>query len=132
MNSNQYNYRFTNILFIYIKEILKVLIAALYLQRSSKWKKTILEESKELITTGINLEPHLDDGSFDAEVNSKCETMPEYIVDCFTVLSELQHAINAYRTARILELTDMALIKLKLYSSEWREYFTEARSQKTQ
>ena len=71
----------------------------------------------------------LPNGEFDDEVNSKCETMDGYDVECYNVLIDFQVAINEYKYHLILEQTDKAIKSLKLYSAEWDEYFTKARSQ---
>lgn len=131
------------------------------------WRNTIIEESRQLIDAGIDLQPHfekllvdfgtdkqkgwpgfsvnrdiinggyrfnidrsgLPNGAFDDAVNAKCETLPDYKVDCFTVLVDLKQAVNAYKIPMVLAQTDEALKKLKFYSSEWEQYFTKARSQ---
>ncbi len=68
-------------------------------------------------------------GSFDDSINEKCKSIPEYQLDCFSVMEELRDAINVYTKSMVIKKSDIALKRLKLYSSEWEAYFTQARSQ---
>jgi hypothetical protein len=73
-------------------------------------------------------ESGLSKGKFDSDTNEKCKSSDKYRTICYTVLKDLQTAINTYKTCNLKKSYKIEQNKIDTKLSEWKKYFTEARS----